>query len=65
MDERREACIAHQEKTEDLKKAVFGNGRPGLTYDMAQIKVTNKIILTLQTLMLCAIIKIVFFGGVT
>ena len=63
MEERREHCIAHMEKTETLLKTVFGNGRPGLAYDMVSVKITTKIILGLQLATISAIIKILISGA--
>ena len=61
MDERREFCESHKEKTDKLWTTLFGNGRQGLISDVVSIKVTNKIILSINLLMLGAIIKIIFF----
>ena len=70
MAERRANCIAHMEKTERLERIIEGNGQPGLIANVQsviikveQLKNTNKIIMTLQMLILGAIVKIIFFGG--
>ena len=55
-------CEAHIEKTNELRKTIYGNGKPGLAYDMIQVKITNKIILALQLLMFGALAKIIVVG---
>ena len=64
--ERRETCKAHEQKTEELRRTIFGhNGYQGLKYELVQvkadlklIKMTNKIILSLQFILLGLIAKI-------
>jgi len=63
MEERRQLCVDHKKRTEKIEDAIFGNGRAGLISDVAQVKVTNKIILTLNIVMLGAVIKLLFFGA--
>ena len=63
MEERRMECVAHKEKTEELRKTVFGNGTAGLKYELIAVKIKTNIILGLQTVILGTLIKIVFFGG--
>lgn len=59
--EKYDFCKEHKERTERLENTIFGNGRAGLIADMAQVKTTNKIILSLNIIMLSAIIKLIFF----
>ena len=54
MEERRADCKAHLEKTTEIKLAVFGNGKPGLAYEMVSIKTKMNILITLN---------ILIFGG--
>jgi hypothetical protein len=58
-----QVCRDHKERTERLEDTIFGNGRQGLISDVAQVKVTLKIILSINLLMLGAIAKMLFFGG--
>jgi len=38
MEERRADCKAHIGKTEELRRKVFGNGQPGIAYEVVDIK---------------------------
>ena len=62
IEERRAECKAHKEKTEELRKVVFGNGRLGIAYDMVQVKFVVKVILGIQLLTLGAVAKAIFGG---
>ena len=62
MEERRAECKAHMDRTVNLEKKVFGNGQPGIAYEIISIKTTMKIILTLQVLQLGAFITYFFKG---
>jgi hypothetical protein len=54
--ERRENCLYHQELTKDLKSAVFGNGKPGIKYELETVKTKLNISLSLQVAMFLTII---------
>jgi len=47
MEERRAECISHKETIEELKKAVFGNGRPGLKEKVTKLETMIWIVITL------------------
>jgi len=47
MKERRAECDAHKEKTEELRDAMFGNGRPGLKDRVIKLEVMMYIIIGL------------------
>ena len=65
--ERRENCARYQGVVDDLKKAVFGNGQPGLKEDMMAVKTKMTILMSLQLLctgaLITGVIKLVFFMG--
>jgi len=55
MEERRADCKAHIQRTENLEKTVYGDGRPpALAYDVVSIKAKMNILITLN---------ILIFGG--
>lgn len=43
-----EHCEANLEKIEDLKKTVYGNGKPGLAYEIVSIRVKLNILITMN-----------------
>lgn len=45
--ERRADCLAHKQITDDLKKAIFGNGRAGLKEKVVKLEVLIWIVITL------------------
>jgi len=57
-----ETCI-HKDVIERNRMNIEGNGKPGIKGDVAVIKMTNKLILALNSITLGAIIKLLFFGA--
>jgi len=52
-----------REIVERNRQAIEGNGKPGLKSDMAVVKFKSNIIISLNLLILSAIVKLLFFGA--
>jgi hypothetical protein len=58
-EERRANCIHYQKTVDDLKAAVFGNGRPGLKEEVQNMKQRLTGLLWLNSIVVIAIITAV------